>query len=113
MSGEDVIKIICISLLYDQAWYVNDNNLCRKRPVISTDATELSGYLRYDAINKMLVKHMVSSLAILSNVIFMNIMMLIRRMSMLTRAEQRTLGRELMKQTSSWDRWQLSDRSTR
>jgi len=37
-----------------QAWYVNDQNLCKKRELIATDATELAGYLRYDAINKMI-----------------------------------------------------------
>ena len=41
-----------------QAWYVNDNNLCRKRPLVSTDATDLAGYLRYDAINKVVSKLM-------------------------------------------------------
>ena len=41
-----------------QAWYVNDNNLCRKRPLVSTDATDLAGYLRYDAINKVISKLM-------------------------------------------------------
>ena len=57
---ENAEREICKTLrLKDcQAWFVNDNNLCRKRPMIATDATELSGYLRYDAINKMLVKHM-------------------------------------------------------
>jgi len=37
---------------------VNDNNLCRKREIINTDSSELAGYLRYDAINKMIVKLM-------------------------------------------------------
>ena len=57
---ENAEREICKTLrLKDcQAWFVNDNNLCRKRPMIATDATELSGYLRYDAINKMLVRHM-------------------------------------------------------
>jgi len=57
---ENAEREICKTLrLKDcQAWFVNDNNLCRKRPMIATDATELSGYLRYDAINKMLIKHM-------------------------------------------------------
>ena len=41
-----------------QAWYVNDNNLCRKRPLVSTDTTDLAGYLRYDAINKVISKLM-------------------------------------------------------
>ena len=40
-----IIEIIIITKIF-QAWYVNDNNLCRKRPMIATDATELSGYLR-------------------------------------------------------------------
>ena len=31
-----------------QAWYVNDQNLCKKRELIATDATELAGYLRFD-----------------------------------------------------------------
>ena len=30
-----------------QAWYVNDQNLCKKRELIATDATELAGYLRF------------------------------------------------------------------
>ena len=41
-----------------QAWFVNDNNLCRKRPLVPTDSTDLAGYLRYDAINKVLGKLM-------------------------------------------------------
>jgi len=59
-SMETAEKEICKTLrLKDcQAWYVNDNNLCRKREIISTDSSELAGYLRYDAINKMIVKLM-------------------------------------------------------
>jgi len=59
-SMETAEKEICKTLrLKDcQAWYVNDNNLCRKREIIGTDTSELAGYLRYDAINKMIVKLM-------------------------------------------------------
>jgi len=59
-SMETAEKEICKTLrLKDcQAWYVNDNNLCRKREIIGTDSSELAGYLRYDAINKMIVKLM-------------------------------------------------------
>lgn len=39
-----------------QAWFVNDNNLCRKREVIASEPNELTGYLRYDAIYKMITK---------------------------------------------------------
>ena len=57
---ESAEKEICKTLrLKDcQAWFVNENNLCRKRPVVATDPTELAGYLRYDAINKILAKLM-------------------------------------------------------
>jgi len=60
VSMEGAEKEICKTLrLKDcQAWYVNENNLCRKREIINTDATELAGYLRYEAINKMLQKLM-------------------------------------------------------
>ena len=59
-SLESAEKEICKTLrLKDcQAWFVNENNLCRKRPVVATDPTELAGYLRYDAINKILAKLM-------------------------------------------------------
>jgi len=59
-SMETAEKEICKTLrLKDcQAWYVNQNNLCRKREIINTDSSELAGYLRYDAINKMIVKLM-------------------------------------------------------
>merc|ERR1712142_955668 len=59
-SMETAEKEICKTLrLKDcQAWYVNDNNLCRKREIIGTDSSELAGYLRYDAINKMITKLM-------------------------------------------------------
>merc|ERR1712126_379122 len=59
-SMETAEKEICRTLrLKDcQAWYVNENNLCRKREIITTDSTELAGYLRYDAINKMITKLM-------------------------------------------------------
>jgi hypothetical protein len=55
-SMEQAEREICRTLrLKDcQAWYVNDQNLCKKRELIATDATELAGYLRYDAINKMI-----------------------------------------------------------
>ena len=36
----------CTRLKDCQAWYVNDQNLCKKRELIATDATELAGYLR-------------------------------------------------------------------
>ncbi len=40
-----------------QAWFVNDNNLCRKRSLNDiADVTELTSYLRYDAIYKMISK---------------------------------------------------------
>jgi len=53
---EQAEREICRTLrLKDcQAWYVNEQNLCKKRELIATDATELAGYLRYDAINKMI-----------------------------------------------------------
>jgi len=59
-SLEAAEREICKTLrLKDcQAWFVNENNLCRKRPLVSTDPTELAGYLRYDAINKILTKIM-------------------------------------------------------
>merc|ERR1711971_616375 len=59
-SLEAAEREICKTLrLKDcQAWFVNENNLCRKRPLVSTDPTELAGYLRYDAINKVLTKLM-------------------------------------------------------
>merc|ERR1711970_1526703 len=55
-SMEQAEREICRTLrLKDcQAWYVNEQNLCKKRELIATDATELAGYLRYDAINKMI-----------------------------------------------------------
>merc|ERR1711962_1222057 len=55
-SMEQAEREICRTLrLKDcQAWYVDEDKLCRKREVIATDATELAGYLRYDAINKMI-----------------------------------------------------------
>jgi len=53
---EQAEREICRTLrLKDcQAWYVNDSNLCKKRQLVQTDATELAGYLRYDAILKMI-----------------------------------------------------------
>jgi len=53
---EQAEKEICRTLrLKDcQAWYVNDNNLCKKRELVPNDTTDLAGYLRYDAINKMI-----------------------------------------------------------
>ncbi len=45
-----------------QAWFVNDNNLCRKRSLNDiADVTELTSYLRYDAIYKMISKVCLSS----------------------------------------------------
>jgi len=58
-SMELAEKEICRTLkLKDcQAWFVNDNNLCRKRSLNDiTDVTELTSYLRYDAIYKMVSK---------------------------------------------------------
>jgi len=65
ISMEGAEREICKTLrLKDcQAWYVNENNLCRKREIISTDATELAGYLRYEAINKML-NHLMEELKV-------------------------------------------------
>jgi len=56
VSMEQAEREICKTLrLKDcQAWYVNNNNLCRKREVIATDSMELAGYLRHEAINKMI-----------------------------------------------------------
>jgi len=53
---EQAEREICRTLrLKDcQAWYVNEQNLCKKRELVNTDGTELAGYLRYDAINKMI-----------------------------------------------------------
>merc|ERR1719158_2051436 len=53
---EQAEREICRTLrLKDcQAWYVNEQNLCKKRELVQTDGTELAGYLRYDAINKMI-----------------------------------------------------------
>jgi len=50
-------KEICRTLkLKDcQAWYVNDENKCRKRDILGMD-TDLSSFLRYDAIYKMMEK---------------------------------------------------------
>ena len=50
-SMETAEKEICKTLrLKDcQAWYVNQNNLCRKREIINTDSSELAGYLRFVA----------------------------------------------------------------
>jgi hypothetical protein len=43
---------------------VNDNNLCRKRSLNDiADVTELTSYLRYDAIYKMISKVCLSSAA--------------------------------------------------
>lgn len=55
-SLEQAEREICKTLrLKDcQAWYVNNNNLCKKRELVQTDGTELAGYLRYDAIDKMI-----------------------------------------------------------
>ena len=39
-----------------QAWYVNDQNLCKKRELIATDATELAGYLRFCYTNNHLLR---------------------------------------------------------
>ena len=60
ISLEAAEREICKTLrLKDcQAWFVNDNNLCRKRPLVPTDSTDLAGYLRYDAINKVITKLM-------------------------------------------------------
>jgi len=59
-SLESAEKEICRTLrLKDcQAWYVNDTNLCLKRKVIATDPSELTGFLRYDAVAKMISKVM-------------------------------------------------------
>jgi len=56
-SMETAEKEICRTLkLKDcQAWYVNDQNLCRKRESKGFE-NELAGYLRYDAIYKMISK---------------------------------------------------------
>jgi hypothetical protein len=55
-SMEQAEREICRTLrLKDcQAWYVNEQNLCKKRELVNTDSSELAGYLRYDAINKMI-----------------------------------------------------------
>ena len=45
-----------------QAWFVNDNNLCRKREVIASEPSELTGYIRYDAVYKMISKVTTASL---------------------------------------------------
>jgi len=57
-SMETAEREICKTLrLKDcQAWYVNDNNLCRKREAMAGDSVELTSYLRHDAIHKMITK---------------------------------------------------------
>jgi len=57
-SMENAEKEICRTLkLKDcQAWYVNDENRCRKRESAKGGENELQSYLRYDAIYKMLMK---------------------------------------------------------
>ena len=57
-SLEAAEKEICetLRIKHCQAWYVNDTNLCIKRKVINTDTSEITGFLRYDAISKMIAK---------------------------------------------------------
>jgi len=52
---EQAEKEICRSLrLKDcQAWYVAEDGLCRKRQPLATDPGELAGYMRHDAIARM------------------------------------------------------------
>ena len=52
---EQAEKEICRSLrLKDcQAWYVAEDGLCRKRQPLTTDPGELAGYMRHDAIARM------------------------------------------------------------
>jgi len=54
---ESAEREICKTLkLKDcQAWYVSDKNLCKKRDHWGSD-NDLSGYLRYDAVYKMISK---------------------------------------------------------
>jgi len=57
---EQAEREICRTLrLKDcQAWYVNEDKLCRKREIIATDPSELAGYMRHDAIHRMIEKLM-------------------------------------------------------
>ena len=53
-----------------QAWYVNEQNLCKKRELIATDATELAGYLRLCFIHSLLI---VSWLHISPSIVLINL----------------------------------------
>ena len=48
------------------AWYVNDQNLCKKRELIATDATKLAWFLRFCYINVQLyINHNIPSVLFL------------------------------------------------
>jgi len=56
---EQAEREICRTLrLKDcQAWFVNEDNLCRKREIVNVDPTsDLAGYMRHDAVHKMIGK---------------------------------------------------------
>jgi len=59
-SVEQAEKEICRALrLKDcQAWYVAEDGLCHKRDVLESDPGQLSGYMRYNAVHKMLERLM-------------------------------------------------------
>ena len=55
VSSDFEITNHCHRLKDCQAWYVNEQNLCKKRELIATDATELAGYLRLCFIHSLLI----------------------------------------------------------
>jgi len=59
-SLEAAEKEICetLRIKHCQAWHVSDDNLCIKRKIINTDnsESEITGFLRYDAVSKMIQK---------------------------------------------------------
>jgi len=62
-SMEQAEREICRSLrLKDcQAWYVDEDKLCRKREVVNTDSTDLAGFMRYDSIQRMIEEYIEST----------------------------------------------------
>ena len=55
-SSPPRVNVPLVRLKDCQAWYVNDQNLCKKRELIATDATELAGYLRFCYTNIHLLR---------------------------------------------------------
>merc|ERR1711962_398838 len=62
-SMEQAEREICRTLrLKDcQAWYVDEDKLCRKREVVNTDSTDLAGFMRYDSIQRMIEEYIEST----------------------------------------------------